>query len=97
MLKTDVLVGTTRNAILGLKFISKNKIYIPNTILKEDIRKITHKRNRIIAIMKKDLREERYSEFTYIKRKIIMEKLQNNRALFLKLNQINRRNVNKCK
>lgn len=32
LLKTDVLVGTTRNAILGLKFISKNKIYVPNTI-----------------------------------------------------------------
>lgn len=87
MLKTDVLVGTTRNAILGLKFISKNKIYIPNTILKEDIRKITHKRNRIIAIMKKDLREERYSEFTYMNKKTSKELLLKNRELRLKINK----------
>ena len=87
MLKTDVLVGTTRNAILGLKFISKNKIYVPNTILKEDIRKITHKRNRIIAIMKKDLREERYSEFTYMNKKTSKELLLKNRELRLKINK----------
>lgn len=87
MLKTDVLVGTTRNAILGLKFISKNKIYVPNTILKEDIRKITHKRNRIIAIMKKDLKEERYSEFTYMNKKTSKELLLKNRELRLKINK----------
>lgn len=87
LLKTDVLVGTTRNAILGLKFISKNKIYVPNTILKEDIRKITHKRNRIIAIMKKDLKEERYSEFTYMNKKTSKELLLKNRELRLKINK----------
>lgn len=86
-LKTDILVGTTRNAILGLKFISQNKIYVPNTILKEDIRKLTHKRNRIIAIMKKDFKEERYSEFTYINKKISKELLLKNRELRLKISK----------
>ncbi len=85
LLKTDVLVGTTRNAILGLKFIFKNKIYVPNTILKEDIKKLVSKRNRIIAVMKKNLKEEKYSEFTYINKKTSKEILRNNTELKFKI------------
>ena len=31
LLKTDILIGTTRNVCLGLKFLENKKIYVPNT------------------------------------------------------------------
>lgn len=51
LLKTDILVGTTRNSCLGLKFIEKNQIYVPNTVsLKIDIEEITKVDNAINII-----------------------------------------------
>lgn len=85
LLKTDVLVGTTRNAVLGLKFIQKNNIYVPNTVLKEDIRKITAKRNKIIAILKKDLKQKEYANFTYIAKNIEKKTLYQNQEIRTKL------------
>ena len=85
LLKTDILVGTTRNAILGLKFIQKNDIYVPNTVLKEDIRKITTKRNKIIAILKKELKQKKYENFTYVSKSIEKKTLYQNQEIRTKL------------
>ena len=70
LLKTDILIGTTRNVCLGLKFIANKKIYVPNTVLKEDIRKITSNKNRIIVILKKNIKENKYENITYIHKNI---------------------------
>lgn len=83
-LKTDILVRTTRNSCLGLKFIEKNQIYVPNAVLKEDIRKITTKRNKIIAILKKDLRQNKYEKITYIAKNANIEILCPNKEISLK-------------
>lgn len=84
-LKTDILVGTTRNSCLGLKFIEKNQIYVPNTVLKEDIRKITTKRNKMIVILRKDLRQNKYEEITYIVKNANIETLCPNKEISLKI------------
>lgn len=108
LLKTDILVGTTRNSCLGLKFLEKNQIYIPNTILKEYIRKIIIKRNRVIAILKKDVQKDKYEEITYISNnldinsfydyirridKINLEKVLKNNKINLEL--LNTKNIDK--
>lgn len=85
LLKTDILVGTTRNSCLGLKFIEKNQIYVPNTVLKEDIRKITTKRNRIIAILKKDLRQNKYEKIPYIAKNANIKTLCQNKEVLLRI------------
>ncbi len=85
LLKTDILVGTTRNSCLGLKFIEKNQIYVPNTVLKEDIRKITTKRNRIVAILKENLRKSKYEKITYMAKNTNIETLFQNKELLSKI------------
>lgn len=79
------LVGTTRNSCLGLKVIEKNQIYVPNIVLKEDIRRIITKRNKIIAILKKDLRQNKYEEITYVAKNANIETLCPNKEISLKI------------
>ena len=48
-------------------FIRKSKEYIPNTVLKEDIRSITSERKKVIAILKKEILDRSYNKITYLK------------------------------
>lgn len=96
LLKTDILVGTTRNSCLGLKFVEKNQIYVPNTILKEDIRKITNKRNRVIAILKKDLRQKQYEKVTYIAQNTNIKMLNQNDEISAQIDLAKIIKVDKC-
>ena len=53
----------------------KNKNYeIPNTILKEDIRKITNEQFRVVRIYRKGVKEKQYIEQTYSNKKIDIDK-----------------------
>lgn len=62
-LHTEKVTGTT-SACLGL--ILKNNIYLPNSVLKEDIRTIVSKPpGKIFAIFKKDFRSKQYTILTY--------------------------------
>lgn len=62
-LYTEKVAGTT-TACLGL--ILRGNGYIPNTILKEDIRNITPKPpGKIFAIFRKTVRQEIYAELTF--------------------------------
>lgn len=63
-LQTDKIIGNV-NACMGFIKIKNN--YIPNTALNEDIRSITSERKKIIAILKKDIKEDLYREITYLK------------------------------
>lgn len=62
-LYTEKITGTT-SACLGL--IQNKNIFIPNTVLKEDIRSvITKPTGKIFAIFKKKISSETYSILTY--------------------------------
>ena len=63
-LQTDKVIGNV-NVCMG--FIRKSKEYIPNTVLKEDIRSITRERKRVVAILKKEILDKSYNNITYIK------------------------------
>lgn len=79
-LQTEKIAGNI-NACMG--FIKSNdlNIYIPNTALKKDIRDITDNRNKIIAIMKKDLTENLYKNITYLKQNYNIEDILKNKEI----------------
>ena len=65
-LYTEKVVGTT-TACIGL--IKRNKYYIPNSILHEDIRDISDNPiGKIVCILKKNSSEYLYSHFSYKKK-----------------------------
>lgn len=67
-LYTEQITGTT-SACLGL--IQRNNIYIPNSVLKEDIRSIVTKPpGKIYAIFKKKIGASYYTKLTYKKNNI---------------------------
>ena len=70
------------NKIIGnisgcLGFIPKGNYYICNTSLKEDIRKITFNRGKIICIICKKIQQSKYNKVTYIDKKYIDHILEN--------------------
>ncbi|MEG0764262.1 MAG: PBECR4 domain-containing protein [Oscillospiraceae bacterium] len=72
-LVTEKLVG---NTIACMGFIRKGNYFIPNTLLKEDIRDVTYKpQERILAIFKKEMSEEKYFVATYIAKGIDVNRL----------------------
>ena len=65
-LQTEKIAGNI-NACMGFIKSSQLHTYIPNTVLKKDIRDITNNRGKIIAIFKKDRIEKSYKNITYLK------------------------------
>lgn len=65
-LQTEKVAGGT-NSCMGFVRDSKLNIYVPNTALKIDIRDITNNRNKIVAILKKDIKDNLYKNITYLK------------------------------
>ena len=66
-LQTSKVTGNI-NACMG--FIKDNEysnVYVPNTALKEDIRKVVDNKAKIIAILKKDMTNNLYANITYLK------------------------------
>lgn len=66
-LQTSKVTGNI-NACMG--FIKDNEysnVYVPNTALKEDIRKVVDNKAKIIAILKKDMTTIYYANITYLK------------------------------
>ena len=75
-LKTDKLAGNV-NAIMG--FVEKDEtpnVFIPNTVLKSDIRNYSKSTLRIIATFRKNITEDKYQELTYKANKVEWEKLK---------------------
>lgn len=71
-LYTEKVAGTT-SACLGL--IQKNDHYIPNSVIKEDIRSIVPKPpGKIYAIFKKKIGEDKYTQLTYKSKNITITK-----------------------
>lgn len=84
---TELLIGNI-NMCLGL---TKNSslYYIPNTLLKEDIRRLVEKPYKIIAILKKKVEEEKYQDIIYQDKKVNVNKINKNIELFNKINTKN--------
>lgn len=75
-LKTDKLAGNV-NAIMG--FVEKDEtpnVFIPNTVLKSDIRNYSKSTLRIIATFRKNITDDKYQELTYKANKVEWEKLK---------------------
>lgn len=64
-LYTDKLAGSQVGCMGFVKEKEEDKYYIPNTVLKEDIRNVTKKANRLIAIYSKEIREVQYNHLCY--------------------------------
>lgn len=83
-LYTEKITGTISYS-LGL--IKSHHTYIPNTILKEDIRNITPKPpGKILAILRKELSQNKYSEITYQSKTLPLPKIQIPIKLLLQMN-----------
>lgn len=63
-LRTDKLIGGTI-ACIGFVFNGDVGFYIPNTLLKEDIRKVTNNTKRVLAIFRKKIQSPIYDECVY--------------------------------
>lgn len=63
-LETDKLAGGI-TACIGFKLDDNGTDFVPNTVLKEDIRNITNEQLRVIAAYRKWQTESLYSELTY--------------------------------
>lgn len=81
---TDILIGSVHMCVGLIK--EQKKYYIPNTLLKEDIRKLTVEQYPIVGILKKNVKEEKYSVVTYLSKKLDIKKLQENIELCKKIN-----------
>ena len=66
--------------------------YIPNTLLKEDIRKLVIKPCRIIAVLKKNVESEQYKDVIYLNKEDI-DVTNNNTDLSKKINIKNNSNL----
>jgi hypothetical protein len=70
---TDRLAGTT-TAAMGFSEDERTGFYIPNTVLKTDVREVTkHPQQRIIAIFRKSIKDAKYAELTYLAKGVTLD------------------------
>ena len=69
LLFTERLAGST-SACMGFVRSDENGRYVPNTILKGDIRTLVHKADRVIVTYRKKRSDEKYSEIVYAAKKM---------------------------
>ncbi len=63
-LTTDKLAGNIKMC-MGFQYNEDDSEYVPNTILREDMRNIISNQLQIIATYRKNIRDEKYQELTY--------------------------------
>jgi hypothetical protein len=68
-LYTEKLVGGTK-ACVGFVIDSITGKYVPNTVIKEDIRNVTKNALRIILVYRKTMSDPQYEELTYAAKKV---------------------------
>lgn len=62
MLNTQLLIG---NVQYSLGLVNENKYYVPNTLLKEDIRNVIEFPQKVNCILEKKISEKEYQTITY--------------------------------
>ena len=65
IVKADYFVGNTK-AVLSVGFRYGKKNDFPVTLYKEDIRKLSQPTNKVLAIFRKDYKQQCYTECTYL-------------------------------
>ena len=65
-LYTEKVLGSVHYCLGYLMDKETNYFYTPNTALKEDIRDITYSTNRVLAILKKERKNKKYNEISYL-------------------------------
>ena len=87
MLNTEKIIG---NVTASLGFVLSKEypdFFVPNTVLREDIRNIVHKpTKRVLAIFIKDKNADTYVECTYVAKGISLEELLTHETLKTKIN-----------
>ena len=74
LLYTEKLAGGVSGCI---GFVFSNNLYNPNTLVNEDIRKITHApQDRILAILRKPVTQENYTELCYTAKGIHLDEIE---------------------
>ena len=73
-IKADYFVGNTK-AILSVEFRFGRNVDIPVTLYKEDIRKLSHPTNKVLAIFVKAYKKHSYTECTYLSKGQKLDKL----------------------
>lgn len=69
LLNTEKLIGNNNLCLGFVKAKESNNIYVPNTLLKKDIRDLTGSYKRIIATYKKSIKDVKYNEMVYLAKK----------------------------
>lgn len=62
-IKSDYFIGNTK-AILSVGFRSGKRADFPVTLYKEDVRKLSNPTNKVLAILVKDYRQQKYTKCT---------------------------------
>lgn len=63
LLYTDKLIG---NVTACLGFIQRDGFYIPNTALRQDMRDISTRQQKVLAVFRKERKAAQYTELCYI-------------------------------
>lgn len=71
-LKTDKIAGSV-NSFLG--FIKDGKYYIPNTVMADDLRKNTIEPKKVLAILSKNVDDDKYNTIKMVGKKIDIKRL----------------------
>ncbi|MBQ9364782.1 MAG: hypothetical protein IJT82_03310 [Schwartzia sp.] len=74
-LYTEKVVGQV-NGTFGFILDPSRNIYVPNTILEEDIRKLSNDTHRIIYTFRKNIEDMKYDEIVYVAKKLNLNKIR---------------------
>ena len=67
------------------------KYFVPNTLLKEDVRNLTnHPQERILAVFKKAINEQYYLINSYLAKGVDLEKILSNKNMSIFVKNINK-------
>lgn len=86
MLYTHKLAGNVKGCI-GFLIDGERGYYVPNTILKEDIRKLVVDGKRVIRVYRKDVSKKKYDEIVYQAKKIDWDKIELGKEILGKINE----------
>jgi len=73
-IKADYFIGNTK-AVLSVGFRSGSKTDFPVTLYREDIRKLAHPTNKVLAIFVKDFHQSLYTKHIYLSKGYNINKL----------------------
>ena len=75
MLYTHKLAGNVKGCI-GFLFDEVRGLYVPNTVMNEDIRKLIIDGKRVVAVYRKNVNDKNYAELIYKVKDVDLEKLK---------------------